>query len=279
MSGNLIWILLAVFVILLLFYGYLSNYRLTVENYSIGSGKLNTDSLRIVMLADLHGGMFGKQNQRLIQKIKEQKPNVICLAGDMTVKNGKGTDSCLALCQELLKICSVIYAPGNHEIRMEYYETYLSRIKEMGVIWLDNEARQFCLKGKNVCFYGLNLPEEFYHKVWEKRNFTDEILRQLLGTPKADCRNILLAHNPEYFSAYSCWGADLVLSGHVHGGIARLPLVGGVIAPSLRIFPKYTGGMYKMASAVMVLSRGLGTHHIRLRFFNPPEISVINVLD
>ncbi len=102
-------------------------------------------------------------------------------------------------------------------------------------------------------------------------------MEQYLGAAGKDCFNILLAHNPEYFKEYQEWGADLVMSGHVHGGIARLPLLGGVIAPSLQLFPAYDAGLFQRGKSHMVLTRGLGTHHIRLRFFNIPEISVINL--
>ena len=79
-----------------------------------------------------------------------------------------------------------------------------------------------------------------------------------------------------YFDYYAKWGADLVLSGHVHGGLLRLPIIGGVISPQIKLFPKYTGGLYKLNKAVMIVSRGLGTHTIRFRFFNPPELVVVH---
>ncbi|MDO7206165.1 hypothetical protein Q5M85_20820 [Paraclostridium bifermentans] len=48
----------------------------------------------------------------------------------------------------------------------------------------------------------------------------------------------MLAHTPFFFEDYSDYGADLVLSGHVHGGIIRLPLLGGVLSPNREFFPK-----------------------------------------
>ena len=105
-----------------------------------------------------------------------------------------------------------------------------------------------------------------------------EHLEQLLGVCHRDCFNLLLAHNPEYAEQYAAWGADLTVSGHVHGGIMRLPLLGGVIAPSLRLFPKFDAGLYSFREGrAMIVSRGLGLHHIKLRFFNRPEVSVINL--
>lgn len=268
---------LAAFIMGLLLYGYCSNYMLQTEHYEISQEQTEGESVRIVMLADLHANTFGKKNQRLIRKIKEQKPDMICIAGDMTVKNGKGMDSCLALCKELIPVCPVYYAPGNHEIRMEGYEEYVSKVVKAGVFWLDNSQRSVFVKNRRIGIYGLDIGEEFYHKFWQKRDFTVENMKMLLGPAGEEEIHILLAHNPEYFPVYCDWGADLVLSGHVHGGIAKLPLLGGVIDPSLRIFPKYDSGLFREKDSYMVLSRGLGTHHIRLRFFNRPEISVINL--
>lgn len=97
-------------------------------------------------------------------------------------------------------------------------------------------------------------------------------MTQVVSLPAKHKCNILIAHNPDYFEEYAKWGADLVLSGHVHGGIMRIPFLGGVLAPSYRIFPKYDGGVFKEGKSVMLLGRGLGSHTIQLRFFNPAEL-------
>ena len=113
---------------------------------------------------------------------------------------------------------------------------------------------------------------------WDTHGLPVELeVEKLLGSVKEDKFSILLAHNPEYFKSYAKWGADLTVSGHIHGGIMRLPLIGGVISPSLRLFPKYDSGEFEENGKKMILSRGMGLHHIKLRFFNRPEISVIKI--
>ena len=97
-------------------------------------------------------------------------------------------------------------------------------------------------------------------------------LTDTLGRTKTEKYEILLAHNPDYFPEYAGWGADLVLSGHVHGGMMRLPLIGGVVSPAFKFFPKYDGGMFRIGKSVMILSRGLGMHTIPVRIFNPGEL-------
>lgn len=268
-----------VFVLLLL-YGYVSNFFFRAEYYTVsvpGMGEGTGKTVRIVMLADLHGTVFGTENGRLLRRIRTLCPDLVCIAGDMTVKDGRGAAECIALCGKLAELCPVYYAMGNHEVRMEEYASFCSGLRKAGVFVLDNEYATCFLAEKKICIYGWNADECYYYKCWQDQGLSVEELQEQIGFPEEETYHILLAHNPEYFQTYCAWGADLVLSGHVHGGIVRLPLFGGVLSPSLRLFPKYDAGEFREGDAVMVLSRGLGTHHIRLRFFNVPEISVIDL--
>ena len=104
-----------------------------------------------------------------------------------------------------------------------------------------------------------------------------EYLEGLLPEGRQDCFQILLAHNPDYFPAYAAWGADLVLSGHLHGGVIRMPLLGGVISPQVRLFPEYYAGTYFRGKSEMILSRGLHMHSFRIRLFNMPELSCVTL--
>lgn len=253
--------------------GILYQYFPVVDTYRVVSDRLVSDQ-RLVLLTDLHGCRHGKKNRKLIRMVEEAEPDYICIAGDMTLKNGLYTKDVLDLMYKLTERFPVYYAPGNHEIRMPDYEHFQKLLKNTGVIYLTND---YVPIGGNVVIYGLDLPEYWYHKVWQKREMKTETLTELLGDCRRDCFSILLAHNPEYFVQYAGWGADLTLSGHVHGGIARLPRLGGVIDPSLKLFPAYDAGEFEEKGHRMILSRGLGLHHIKLRFFNRPEVSVINL--
>lgn len=245
----------------------------TVEKYDISSDKLQNNQ-RFILLTDLHGCSHGKKNEKLIQMIKEENPDYLCIAGDMTVKDGLCADEMIQFLSVLSREYPIYYSPGNHEIRMPNYFEYKQRLKNIGVTYLENSAIPI---GGNVMIYGLDLPEYWYHKVWQKRTLQMENLKELVGTCECKSFCVLLAHNPEYAKQYAMWGADLTLSGHVHGGIMRLPFLGGVIAPSLQLFPRYDAGMFTQNQNHMIISRGLGLHHIKLRFFNRPEVSVINL--
>ncbi len=266
-------IIFGVLFVLLLVCGVVYQYLLVIETYDITTSKIRTNQ-KIVLLTDLHGCMHGQKNERLLRMIRKIAPDYICVAGDMTLKSGNYTDAMLALLRKLADNYPIFYAPGNHEIRMPDYEGYKTSLEMMQVRYLENQCIAI---GGNVLIYGLDLPEYWYHKCWQKRQMNQEIMQEMLGNCRKDCFTILLAHNPEYFSAYAEWGADLTLSGHIHGGIVRLPRLGGLISPTLQLFPEFDAGLFEKNGHQMVLSRGLGLHHIKLRYFNRPEVSVINL--
>ena len=82
---------------------------------------------------------------------------------------------------------------------------------------------------------------------------------------------------PAYMDAYKKWGADLILSGHLHGGLVRCPGIGAVVTPQGFLFPKYSGEMRREGEQTIVVSRGLGSHTINIRLFNMPEVIAIEV--
>lgn len=274
--GYTILLICSAILILLLVYGYMENDHLKVERYELETRKIKK-SLRIVFLTDLHANEHGRENYKLVSRIRKENPDILCVTGDMVVKNGVHTERVLSLLKRLSQDYPVYYSPGNHEIRLEQYEEYKDALLRFGVHYLENKS--VFLPDYNIRITGLDLPEYWYHKVWDKRVFTVEEMNSLVPMEETEkpALQLLMAHNPEYFPTYQQWGADLTLSGHIHGGIAILPFLGGVLSPSLRIFPKYDQGLKKENEKYILISRGLGLHHIKLRFFNPPELSVINL--
>ncbi|MBQ8189777.1 MAG: metallophosphoesterase [Lachnospiraceae bacterium] len=252
-------------------------HRFVVRSYHISSPKLNK-KMRFVVLADLHGRSFGKENQKLLDKIAELKPDGIMIAGDMiTAKPGRDFTNSIAFIRRLAEHYPVYYGSGNHEYRMGIYpekygdmsKEYETAIAGKNLIRLHTDS--VVLEESNICVSGLEIDREFYKK-WKAPAMDGNYIKEKLGEYDRERFQILIAHNPAYFPAYAEYGADLVLSGHVHGGIAKLPLLGGVISPALRLFPKYDGGRFEENESVMILSRGLGTHTIPVRFLNPGEL-------
>lgn len=255
--------------------------RFVIRKYAVKDERIKKQC-RAVVLSDLHNKRYGRDNMLLLESIRAQQPDFIFIAGDMiTAKPGASMEPALKLLGELAKEYRIFYANGNHEHRMGLYpenygdmgERYLSALKEIGIEPMVNGHS--LLPEYGIAVYGAQIHERFY-KHFGPADMEPEYLCRTLGQAPEEAYTVLLAHNPDYFPQYAAWGADLVLSGHVHGGVARVPLWGrGVIAPSLRLFPKYDGGIFREGRAIMVLSRGLGMHTIPLRVFNPAELWVV----
>ena len=239
-------------------------------------------SCRAVLLTDLHNKCYGKENERLLAAIHDQKPDFILIAGDLLTANTKAPLEPPLLLQNLVKDYPVYYANGNHEQRLRisprFYgkmeKRYRKALKRIGLEPMVNSHVN--LPEFGIAVYGAEIDMEYY-KRFHIRKMPPEYMPRILGQASGDAYTILLAHNPDYFPQYAAWGADLTLSGHVHGGVARVPVWGkGVLAPSWHVFPKYDGGIFREGSAVMVLSRGLGSHTIPVRVFNPGELWVLD---
>ena len=127
-----------------------------------------------------------------------------------------------------------------------------------------------------IQIHGLEIPREGYKK-FRKTFVSLEQIEERIGKADSSKYQILLAHNPIYADTYLEWGADLILSGHLHGGIVRLPGLGGVITPQFRLFPKYSGELTVKEGKSVVVSKGLGTHTIKIRFLNPAEMVVLHL--
>ena len=132
-----------------------------------------------------------------------------------------------------------------------------------------------CLDEK-VRVTGLEIDRSYY-KRFTPKPMEEGYLNCTLGKADPQKLQILIAHNPDYFPDYARWGADIVLSGHIHGGVIRLPFLGGVASPAIRFFPRYDGGRYQEGGSTMLLSKGLGMHTIPVRMFNPGELVFFTV--
>ena len=232
-----------------------------------------------VVIADLHDKQYGRENALLLDAIREEKPDFVLIAGDVIqAKPGAENKVALHFIQELAKDYPIYYGVGNHEHRLFLYrsvyedmgKSYKEALKDCGVKMMGNER-------KDLEEYGLSIVgSQIHHRYYQRRKLypmKDSYLKGILGNPEESLYTILLAHNPDYFPKYAGWGADLVLSGHVHGGIVRIPIVNkGVASPAIKLFPKYDGGLFEEGKSRMILSRGLGCHTIPVRLFNPGDL-------
>lgn len=278
---NSILILLLIVLVIRMFF---ENKILSSTLYTIASEKFPGDftGKRIILLSDLHNNSFGKNNEKLLEAIHNAKPDVIMIAGDMLVGHPKANNTvALNFVKELGKQYTVFYSKGNHEQKLSLnpitndssYKQYEDTLRNCNIRYLVNESEKF----EDLLISGLDISMDFYRKR-HRPKMSLEYLEETIEKPDKDHFSILLAHNPMYFKKYVKWGADLVLSGHVHGGIVHIPGLGGVISPQYIFFPKYDHGEYKEKSSTMILSRGLGAHTIKLRLFNLPELVIIDLI-
>ena len=244
--------------------------------------------LRIVMIADLHNQVYGLENTNLLSTVGVERPDMILLPGDMIVcrkserKNNRVTADTI---RKMTGIAPVYYSYGNHERGLyecvretegiwEEYSRYLEDVKNLHMLVNVHEV----LEPWNVCLYGLDLPRPYFKRLI-KKPLREDVLISMLGEMQPDRCNVLLAHNPDYFRSYCTLHPDLIVSGHNHGGMVRLPGLGGVISPRLHPFPKYDYGLYESVDSQtkMVVTAGCGMHSIHVRINNPPEIVVIAI--
>lgn len=254
--------------------------RFIIKEYTIESDRIDKPS-DFLFISDLHCKEYGKANKRLIKAIDSVKADYSIIGGDLIVsKWNNKTDTGLDFADALSKRMPVYFALGNHEYRAklhpdrygDMYERVKKRLEDCRITILDDENVEI----NGVRFYGYSMDEPFYLRRL-KMTMTEEDVYSHTGKPDDSTYNILLAHDPEYFDAYALTDFDLILSGHFHGGVARLPYIGGVISPRFKLFPKYSGGFYEKNKSKMIVSCGLGMHSVPLRFLNPAELIIIHL--
>lgn len=247
----------------LLMFCFWQNNMITVSEYSYISPKVTADldGFRIVHISDLHNKGFGKDQKRILKKIREFAPDIIVITGDIVDSNHTNIQRALDFAVGAVEIAPVYYVTGNHEkwLEDEEYDELMSGLDNAGVIRLDNESEVIEKGNSSFVLYGL-----------DDDNLCDDTLKNMNADSKE--LNVLLAHEPQYITEYALNGADLAFSGHAHGGQFILPFIGGIIAPDQGFFPEYTEGVHTSAQMSMVISRGLGNSVIPVRLFNYPEI-------
>ena len=237
------------------------NYHLTVTEYDVDLG-LNED-LKIVQISDLHNQIFGIGESVLLDRIREQEPDIIVVTGDVLDSSHTSYSIAEAFFKGAVEICPVYYITGNHEVRLmkdgNDFDEFISTITSYGVIYLDDtyiDMGDYILAGiaeKSLWSFGAYEPFDDTKPV------------------------ILLAHDPKYTDLFKEVGADLVLTGHIHGGQIILPGKGALLSPEFCFFPPHYQGIYDIDGSMLEVSRGLGNSAIPIRINDYPEIVVINV--
>jgi len=264
-----------------------SNTRLVTTEYKLNYSNLPEafDRYRVVVLADVHGAQHGDNNENLIAAVKATNPDMIAIVGDLIdrYQPGKPVEKQLeiarTLAEGLMTVAPVYFVTGNHEWDSGEVKSLLALLEESGVTVLRNQyslldrapASDEFSEGGTFVLAGVDdpngpadmiKPDEFIENIRKKEN-PDFIM--------------VLSHRNYNLKMYDRLEVDLVLSGHAHGGMVRLPLTDGLIGPQNDFFPTYTSGVYNSGQTNMVVSRGIGNHLGWTRLLNNPEVVVVEL--
>ena len=250
------------------------------RDYTVAIDGIEHDTT-VVMISDLHSCTFGKDNQRLLRAIEDEQPAAIFCVGDM-VNAGADDAEVLQMADlvaRLQEIAPVYFSLGNTELQnmMNGGADILRLVRETGAAALQDDYLETEIGGNRVNI-GFTMGHYGYTS-YQWANPPDYAMEHAVGADGTPA--IVLMHMPESFflDIHDDWTGDLYLCGHTHGGLWRVPGIGGVFAPTQRFWPKYDRGYYTFYDGryQMIINPGFGGHNWIPRIFNMPEISVIHL--
>ena len=247
-----------------------SRYRIESRVYELYSLRLpeNFDNLRVVQISDLHGMSFGDGNSKLIRAVLKAQPDIIALTGDFIDSVGDIGDF-ETLIEGLKNIAPMYFVSGNHDWSSGAIKPLAQMLERQGVTYLRNEYMELTSGGEKIILCGVEDPNGFAD------NIKPDALIEKLRREYPEEYVLLLGHRNYWIDKYPFLDVDTILCGHAHGGVIRLPFVGGVMGTNFELFPDYTDGAYRSGGYNLIVSRGLGNSAPASRFLNNPHLPVI----
>ena len=241
------------------------------------------EETKLVCISDLHGKEYGDKNEKLVSKIAEQIPDAIFVLGDMINADADESEieQFISLLERLEDIAPVYFSPGNHEMdyMLDTGTELMSLVNETGAVALCDEYVETEIGG-NTLRIGGSLGH--YHRYeWtdeQKQSPPDYAMEREIGSTEIPA--LVLLHMPESLvtdCAAEQWSGDVYFSGHTHGGVIRIPGIGGVFAPTQGFFPKYDCGQFCVYGKDIIITSGLAGYSWVPRVFNRPEICVVTL--
>lgn len=278
---------LAIFLIIVIFALLLSiavcSFTLHTSNYTVSLDSVTTP-VHAVVISDLHGKEFGRENSRLIAKIEAQNPDVIFLVGDMIECDSDKDDvqRLLSFIEALVPVAPVYFSPGNHELEyIETDDTLLEQVVGAGAVVVNDSYVDVEIAGQTLRIGGTMGHGFPFGRTKEEFEASPEYVF-LSDFENTDEPKICLAHMPDTFifnGAYNYWDVDLVLSGHTHGGLIRIPFAGGLYAPMQEWFPEYDRGYFLLGGRIqMIITSGFAGYKHIPRINNLPELAVVDIV-
>ncbi|GIO21515.1 metallophosphoesterase [Oceanobacillus sp. J11TS1] len=260
-------ILLIILSLVIKIYFDTSTFKINREIFQSAKLEEGTE-LNIVQITDVHSRVFGSENEKVIQKVKELDTDMIVLTGDLIDRKTNDLEDAFHLVEELVQVNpDTYYVTGNHEQENPKKEAFLAGLEDRGVTILSNENTQFEKNGQRYNIVGIDDVSTGH-----------EDMSSAFSDKDTEAYTILLSHAPLVVQKYPDVDADLVLSGHTHGGQIRLPFIGALIAPDDGLFPELQKGIYPLGDErYLYIDSGLGTTAMPVRFLNQSQISLITI--
>lgn len=245
---------------------------LEISRYEVKSQKLpeSFDGFKIVQLSDLHGAEFGEDGMELVEKVKELEPDIIALTGDFVTDEGD-LAAVEKLAGRLTELCPVYFISGNHEFGSGLAVKVRNILERAGVKYLSNEYLTISRGEDGILLGGVEDPLAYADML------SPDELAQKMNDAAPDAFKILLGHRNYWMTEYPELPVDLIFCGHAHGGLIRIPGVGGLIGTDRRLFPDFDAGEYNNGRYTLIVSRGLGNSVPIPRVFNRPEIVCVEL--
>ncbi|MCL2341975.1 MAG: metallophosphoesterase, partial [Firmicutes bacterium] len=250
------FIIFAILIIIISIWLTWETNSIVITRIQYTNGKIPSEfyGYKILQISDLHNKTFGKNQIKLLEKIKECNPDIIVITGDLIDRKPEDINNSIELIKNIPETLPIYYVSGNHESYTLHYGKIKEKLVMANVTVLDNESILLSKNGQVINLIGLIDPN-FYGK----DNGPAKLNTELERLSNDDFFQILLCHRPELIDMYSNNNIDLVFTGHAHGGQIQLPYIGAIIAPDQGLFPKYTKGEYLKKNTTMIVNRGLGT--------------------
>ena len=250
------------------------NWAVTVSEYTVTDEEIPAafDGFRIVQVSDLHNTEFGKNNRRLLEKIKAAEPDIIVLTGDLLDSYHTDVEVAADFARAAVQLAPTYFVTGNHESRIGDDALLKVQLEAAGVEVLENEKVSLERGGERVTLLGVDDPT--FTPGCTKEKEAEILAAALAALAPGEDYSILLTHRPRFLAEYADCGVDLVFAGHMHGGQFRIPFLGGLYSPTHGFFPDYDAGEWTQGDTTMIVSRGLGNSAFPLRLNNPPDLVV-----
>lgn len=245
---------------------------LEISRYEVKSQKLpeSFDGFKIVQLSDLHGAEFGEDGMELVDKVGSLEPDMIALTGDFVTDEGD-LAAVEKLAARLVKLCPVYFISGNHEFGSGLAVKVRNILERAGVKYLSNEYLTINRGDDEILLGGVEDPLAYADML------SPDELAQKMNDAAPDAFKILLGHRNYWMTEYPELPVDLIFCGHAHGGLIRIPGVGGLIGTDRRLFPDFDAGQFNNGRYTLIVSRGLGNSVPIPRVFNRPEIVCVEL--